>query len=124
MSHYILIFFGAGLGGIARAITQELLNKAPYILPFGTITVNLLGCYTMGLICGVTESKIINACTGAFVMTGILGGFTTFSAFSMETVALLHKQDYLPAIANILISAIGGITLTYCGYRTIKFFTI
>ncbi|HML19735.1 MAG TPA: fluoride efflux transporter CrcB [Candidatus Dependentiae bacterium] len=124
MSQYIFIFFGAGIGGTLRAMIQALLNKTSYLLPFGTITVNLIGCYIIGLIFGMTESKLIAKPASTFIITGILGGFTTFSAFSMETVLLLQKQEYVSAITNILISVVGGIALTYIGYRTIKLFAL
>jgi len=124
MSQYIFIFFGAGIGGTVRAMIQTFLNKASYALPLGTVTVNLIGCYIIGLIFGAAESKLIAKPISTFIITGILGGFTTFSAFSMETVLLLHKQEYVPALTNILISLVGGIALTYVGYRSIKIFTL
>ncbi len=120
MSHYIFIFLGAGIGGTLRAMIQALLNKASYILPLGTVAVNLIGCSIIGSIYGMAELKLMSKPVSIFIITGILGGFTTFSAFSMETVLLLQKQEYVSAITNILISVIGGIALAYAGYRTIK----
>lgn len=124
MSHYIFIFFGAGIGGTLRAMIQALLNKSTYVLPLGTVAVNLIGCSIIGLIYGMAESRLVSKPFSTFIITGILGGFTTFSAFSMETVLLLHRQEYVPAMTNILISFVGGLALTYVGYRSIKIFAL
>ena len=121
MIHFLLIFLGAGLGGTLRYMLQIALNNTQYTLPYGTILVNLAGCYTIGLLSGLSELKIISSHISLLLVTGLLGGFTTFSAFGMETVTLLLHEKYLPATINILISVGGGILLAYVGYRNIKF---
>ena len=110
------------MGGMLRYWLQLSLNKAQYILPLGTILVNLLGCLAIGLICGICEEKLIPKNLNVLLISGILGGFTTFSAFSIETIMIMQKNEYVLAITNILVSVIGGIAFAYLGYRNIRLF--
>jgi CrcB protein len=121
MINFFLVFVGAGLGGIIRYWCQLTLNKAYYALPLGTIAVNLIGCYAIGLLYGISESKYISKHINTFLVPGMLGGFTTFSAFSLETLVLIHKGKYLLAVTHILLSVGGGLVFAYLGYRSMKF---
>jgi CrcB protein len=122
MNNFFVVFIGAGMGGMLRYWLQLSLNKAQYTLPMGTIVVNLLGCFAIGLICGICEVKLISKNLNALLIPGILGGFTTFSAFSIETIMIIQKNELLLAVTNILVSVIGGIAFAYLGYRNIRLF--
>ena len=108
------------LGSMARYYSgAQFLHSFPTArFPWGTFFVNLLGCLLIGVIAGITERLTdYNAELRLLAITGFLGGFTTFSAFGLETLHLL--RDQMPGVA--LIYAVGsvlfGVVLAYLGLR-------
>ena len=84
--------------------------------PFGTITVNALGCFLIGFLAGLEVTKLhfsLNA--KLFLIVGILGGFTTFSAFILETANLIKSGETLLALANVFASVFLGFFIFQCG---------
>ena len=78
--------------------------------PLGTFVVNLLGCVIAGVLAGlVTKLDWFTPGARLFLFTGLLGGFTTFSAFGVETVYLLRRAEYPVALAYVVLSVAGGI---------------
>ncbi|WP_041682599.1 fluoride efflux transporter CrcB [Pusillimonas sp. T7-7] len=109
---YLLVFLGAGLGGMARyGINLAFLKiSQPGGFPFGTLFINVLGSLLMGaLLVLVSQHAGLPRHTQLFLATGVLGGFTTFSTFSLETMALLHRGQLLAAVLYVLVSVIGAI---------------
>lgn len=111
-----------GLGGFAGSVSryllagwiQKLLDK-PY--PYGTFTVNILGCLLIGLLAGLSQGKhYISPETRLLILVGFLGGFTTFSTFSSETFALLADGQMLTASINIAASIVFGLIAVWLGY--------
>jgi CrcB protein len=103
-----LLFIGAfgALGCVMRYLVAGWVQvSAGRYLPLGTLTVNLLGSFVIGLIMeGSLRSTVLGADLRIGLTVGFLGGFTTFSTFSYETVRLLEDGSYLAAGANILCS--------------------
>lgn len=84
--------------------------------PFGTLVVNVVGCLLMGMLFVLlVERTSSDAVWRAFLLVGILGGFTTFSAFSMETIHLIEEGGYLRALANVAASLILCLGATWIG---------
>ncbi len=84
--------------------------------PFGTLTVNLLGCFLIGFFNGLAESRqIFYAETRLVFFIGILGGFTTFSTFSYESFSFFRDGQLFPAFLNILAHVFFGLTAVYSG---------
>lgn len=111
---------GGFVGALARYGIGGLVHRqVPLaIFPYGTLLVNLLGCLLIGILAGLAESRqLFGPQFRQFAMIGILGGFTTFSTFGFETVAMLRDADYLRAGANIAINVIAGLTLVWLGYQ-------
>ena len=108
-----------GIGGFAGSILRYLISIlfARYILipfPFATLAVNLLGCFAIGLVLGLTErGGMLEPEMRALILVGILGGFTTFSAFSYETIRLLQEGAFAYAGVNILLNVLLGLAATY-----------
>ena len=85
--------------------------------PFGTLIVNLIGCFAIGILFHITEEKyLVDPVVRAAVLVGFLGGFTTFSSFAIQSFNLLRDGEVFLASANILISNIVGLVLVWVGY--------
>jgi CrcB protein len=113
-----LLFVGAGsfIGGVMRYLLATLIfNKMVSAFPYGTLAVNLIGCFFIGIVFGLVEKTSVNPDLRIFLMTGILGGFTTFSAFTNESVGLLREGNYGYAGVYIISSLVLGILLTFLG---------
>lgn len=108
---FIGAMFRFGLGGVVQR--SGTLGSFPY----GTLVVNMLGCLLIGLSVGLFESRqMIDSNIRSFVLVGLLGGFTTYSTFGIETFALLREADYLRAITNVAVHVVLGVTLVWIGY--------
>lgn len=109
--HYLIVFLGAGLGGVARYSSGLLLARfsAFTIFPVSTFTVNIVGSLLMGLIAGWFSMRHgMPEGWRLFLTTGVLGGFTTFSAFSLETVQLIENGNLAIAFIYIILSVLLG----------------
>ena len=118
----LLVGTGSFIGGIFRyLITQFVQAKFLSTFPVGTLTVNIIGCFFIGLIFGLTGKINLNQEWRLFIAIGLLGGFTTFSAFSNETFCLFRDGQFLSATAYILASVLLGLAAIYTGNITTKF---
>jgi fluoride exporter len=113
MQNYFLVFVGGGIGAAARYwLSGWVPAKIQSDLPVGTLAVNILGCFLIGFLMSAFEERFLaQPSMRVFLTIGILGGFTTFSTFSFETVALMRDGEVLFAAANIVVSiltCIGG----------------
>jgi CrcB protein len=111
---------GGFIGSLARYGVGGLVHRQlPLaIFPYGTLLVNLLGCLLIGAIAGLAESRqLFGPQFRQLALIGILGGFTTFSTFGFETVAMLRDADYLRAGANVGVNVAAGLALVWLGYQ-------
>ncbi|MGP1614838.1 MAG: fluoride efflux transporter CrcB [Pollutimonas bauzanensis] len=120
-SHFLAVGIGAAAGAISRWLLGLWLNQPHVLLPWGTLAANLSGGYLVGLLLGVL-AMYPEAPTWLRLMliTGFLGGLTTFSTFSGETVGLLERGDYLAALGYIGLSLLGSLALTVLGLATVN----
>ena len=111
----------AGLGGFLGSAARFWMASISYRLfgqdfPYGTLIVNVLGCFLIGFLMTVFEERfLVTPNLRIFLTIGILGGFTTFSTFSFETFSLLREGSYFTGFTNILISLIGCLGATWLG---------
>ena len=112
---FIAVALGGALGSAARFGTQ-IACRAWFGMgfPWGTLAVNLLGSLLIGFCAAAAERGWPSL--RPWILTGFLGGFTTFSSFSFENVHLLRNGQSLAFILNIAVSVVGGIALAYAGY--------
>ncbi len=120
----LLFMIGAGgfIGTVARYLFQQGISKLlPVLFPFGTLLVNLTGCFLIGLIYALSERwNILTPEWRLFLTTGICGGFTTFSTFSYETYNLIREEQYVYVSLYIGISVLVGLALTFLGILLIR----
>lgn len=121
MRMILLVALGGGLGSIARFVAQRWLNPANQdVFPTGTFLVNLVGCLLIGLLWGLSErTQPWNDSWKLFLFTGICGGFTTFSAYSQESLALLRDGKNMLFFLYAGGTLLGGLLLTWIGYKFI-----
>ena len=115
-------FIWVGLGGAIGACLRYGLSLAlpGSRFPFATLCVNLLGCALAGAVLAMFERGSIGTFTKLFVMTGILGGFTTFSAFSIETLQLIREGHSLQALSYALLSVCGCVMAAAGGFYVLR----
>jgi fluoride exporter len=120
----VLLLVGSGsfFGGIARYLSARVLHLYfPMSFPLGTFLVNVAGCFIIGLLYGLSErGEILSADARLFLMAGFCGGFTTFSAFSGETLSLLRDGNYLQVGLYVVASVVVGLLATWLGTVIIK----
>lgn len=117
---WLAVAIGGALGSMARyAVSRAVFEWAPVALPLGTAAVNLVGCFVIGLLAGLLAAeRIAFAAAGReFVFVGLIGGFTTFSAFGLDTFLLAH--DHAPgwAVINAVGQVVGGLLAVGLGYQ-------
>ena len=115
-----LLWVGVGgfLGSVGRFMISGFFNRLSPALafPIGTLAVNILGCFLIGLLHGLAESRnILGTDTRIFLFIGVLGGFTTYSTFGFESLALLRDGEFFKTSANILLHVIVGLSAVWIG---------
>jgi fluoride exporter len=122
MKIILAIGIGSFIGGISRYVLSLFIqNKFLSAFPYGTLGVNIIGCFLIGIVFGLSERGNITMEWRLFLATGVLGGFTTFSAFSNETVSLLRNGQLWHAFTYIACSVLIGLIATFTGISLIKF---
>lgn len=114
---WLLIFVGGGAGSLCRyALGGLIQSRSHAAFPVGTLVVNVLGCLIIGLLARQMLNMQSDVMAKAALITGFCGGFTTFSAFSFETIGLIQAGSWPKAIAYVLASVLlclGGTALGY-----------
>ena len=122
MKILLAIGLGSFLGGISRyLLTLFIQNKILSTFPYGTLGVNIIGCFLIGIVYGLSARGNINVEWRLFLATGFLGGFTTFSSFSNETVSMLRDAQYWQAFSYVGLSVLVGLAATFGGISLIKY---
>ncbi len=119
LTHVMLVGTGGFIGSVLRYALSGLVHQlVPFAaLPYGTPTVNVLGCFSIGLLSGLAETRqVLGAELRLFLMLGVLGGFTTFSTFGYETLAFLRDGEHLAAGANVALSIVLCLVSVWAGH--------
>ena len=124
MLEVIIVTIGGGLGSAARYLVSTwAAARFGAAFPYGTLIVNIVGCFIIGaFVTMTTERLIISPYWRLFVTVGIVGGFTTFSSFSYETMHLLQETDVLRAFYNVGLNVIVGFSATWLGIGLARLF--
>lgn len=115
----LLVALGGAIGSVARYLCQKWFSlHYASSFPWGTFIVNASGCFLIGLFWGISfKSFAANENWKLFLMTGLCGGFTTFSAFTLEGIGLLKEQKTALFFSYILFSVVIGLAATYAGMK-------
>ena len=118
LRNILLVALGGGLGSVVRflavSFTTETLSEGS--LPLGVVSVNIVGCLVIGILFGLSQSTdLISEDLKLFLFVGILGGFTTFSAFGLEAMTLLRAGMVLQCGLYVGLSVVGGILAVAAG---------
>ncbi|MCE0522685.1 MAG: fluoride efflux transporter CrcB [Methylacidiphilales bacterium] len=113
LTQYLVIGLGGALGSMLRfglgSLIDTNVQKTGQIFPWGTIVVNVTGCFVIGFIFSIASAEgriILSSLTRNFILIGILGGYTTFSSFSLQTLVLAQDGQWWGAVANVLLSVV------------------
>jgi CrcB protein len=112
----VLVLVGGALGALSRyaasALSARLLGAG---FPWGTLVVNVVGCFLIGIASGLMERSAFPRNLWPLAVTGFLGGFTTFSTFSIDSVLLFRDGATTKAIMNMALNGLGGLAACLCG---------
>lgn len=117
---YLLIALGSAIGGVARYWCSGLVaQRVGEVFPWGTFAVNVIGCFLIGIMGAMSEPDgrwYVDPGARQFLMIGVLGGFTTFSSFSLQTLNLLRDGEWLYATANVAASVAACLLAVWLGF--------
>ena len=115
IKNLLLIGLVGAVGSMLRYSVQHFLNSMT--IPFGTLLVNITGCFLIGLLWGLLSKDSITQSAGLLLMGGFCGGFTTFSAFTYEGVQMMHDTRWILLACYVGASVFGGLLATFAGYK-------
>ncbi len=122
MNRYLLVMLGAALGGLSRylvgtAVLQRFsMRYSENVFPVGTVVVNVTGCFLIGILMSVFVARAdSNPNLRLLLVTGVLGGYTTFSSFAWESFEAVEKEQIWIGLANIVVSVVLGYLAVWCG---------
>ncbi len=112
----LLVAAGAALGAVARYLISSAFPADKCFLPWGTLIVNIVGGFAIGFIMGLAPQFKLSSLVQTFLTTGMLGGLTTFSTFSNETISLYENGAYLAASVNMVANVVGALVACWIGH--------
>jgi CrcB protein len=118
----LLIGIGSFIGGICRYLLQQFVqNNYPSSIPFGTLIVNITGCFAIGLIYELADKgNLLSSEMRLFLATGVCGGYTTFSSFAYENVSMVLDGEFYYPLLYVLLSVVVGFGAVHAGILFIK----
>ncbi len=123
----LLLFIGLGsfIGGILRYLLSLVIQaKTMTVFPYGTLAVNLIGCLLIGIVFGIADKGSMSTEWKLFLATGLLGGFTTLSAFSLETFNMIRMGNHMYAGIYVASSIVVALLATILGVAVVRMFWV
>ena len=118
IKNLLLVGLGGAAGCMLRYVGQLLLNTPNF--PFGTFFINLAGCFIIGVLWGLMGKNMVNDAARLLLMTGFCGGFTTFSAFTLESIQMLNNNKLSYFFIYTSSSVAGGLLATFLGFKLLN----
>jgi fluoride exporter len=120
LKNFLLVGIGGGIGAMLRYFFSSIIKHSTF--PYNTLFINIAGSLLIGIVFGLTEkSNVISEQLKLFLATGICGGFTTFSAFSVENMQMIKDGNYVAAGLYIFFSVLLGIISVFAGFKIINY---
>lgn len=121
MTKILVVMTGCAFGGAFRFLITTYVNKLGHF-PYGTLTVNLIGCFLMGIISTLLTERFtsVSPYLSLLLTVGFLGGLTTFSSFSNETMLLLKTGFVMQALFNVVLNTVGGLIAVWLGVVLVR----
>jgi CrcB protein len=124
MLNYILVAVGSAMGGVLRFwLSGVIANRLGQSFPWGTLVVNVTGCFLIGLFATLTSTEgrwFVGPAGRNFFMSGVCGGYTTFSSFGLQTLNLAQDEEWLYAAGNAVLSLVLCLAAVWLGYVLAK----
>ena len=122
IKNFLIVGLGGALGSMLRYGVQKIFQaQSVTVFPTGTLLVNIAGCFLIGILWSlVSRSLSWNQEMKLLLMTGFCGGFTTFSAFTLEGIGLLKENKTALFLIYLTASVVGGLLATFIGIRIVK----
>lgn len=122
MLKLLLIAIGGGIGTLLRYFLSGYVHDHwNGVFPSGTLAVNMAGCFAVGFLWEVFDRFTFSSDAKVCVFVGIIGGFTTFSTYMLETVNLMRAGEDFLAMWNLVVSTVGGVALVVLGFLSSRF---
>lgn len=118
MIKFLLVGLGGALGSMLRYGIQRWLNDAQF--PYGTLAVNIVGCFLIGLFAALSLRHFLSINHSVLLIAGFCGGFTTLSAFGLESLQLLQQQRWIVFFGYTVVTIVLGVISTFIGYKLIS----
>ncbi|HUP11594.1 MAG TPA: fluoride efflux transporter CrcB [Niastella sp.] len=118
MPQLLLVAAGGAAGSVLRFLCQRAFNNFKF--PYGTFAVNIIGCLLIGMLWALLLKNNLSNAGRLLLMTGFCGGFTTFSAFTQESIQLLIEQRFALFLLYVTGSVAAGLLATFAGYKLIS----
>lgn len=118
MRQLLLVAAGGAAGSVLRYICQRALSSP--LFPYGTLAVNVAGCLLIGILFGLFQKASFSSNIYLLLVSGFCGGFTTFSAFTQESILMLTQQRWGLFLLYVLGSVTAGLLATFAGYKLIN----
>ncbi|WP_047608845.1 fluoride efflux transporter CrcB [Rahnella aquatilis] len=123
-STLLAVFIGGGIGSVVRWYVSLKMNGISPVLPAGTLTVNLVGAFIIGLgIAIFTRLTHLDPVWKLLITTGFCGGLTTFSTFSLEVVYMLQEGRFGAALLNMALNMAGSLAMTFLAFMLVSWFS-
>ncbi|NUM32373.1 MAG: fluoride efflux transporter CrcB [Bacteroidetes bacterium] len=120
MNNLLAVFVGGGIGSFLRFLISNIFKSNLNTIPFATLGINIIGCFLIGIISTLINDE--NSILKFLLVVGFCGGFTTFSAYGIETIQLLNTGKYFTAIFYVILSNITCIISVYAGIKVTLLF--
>ncbi|WP_303996968.1 fluoride efflux transporter CrcB [Megamonas hypermegale] len=121
MAKILAVMIGCAFGGAFRFLITTYVNKLGHF-PYGTLTVNLIGCFLIGIISTLLTERFtgVSPYLSLLLTVGFLGGLTTFSSFGNETMLLLKTGQVMQAMLNVALNTLGGLLAVWLGIMLVR----
>ncbi len=120
MKALIIVFIGGGIGSILRYLIGLLLGPYSVKFPYATLVANIISCIILGVLIGLAFKNNLSNEMKLLLMTGLCGGFSTFSTFSAESYQLFHSENYFALLTYISVSFIVGMISIFFGMKLVS----